>query len=541
MKIFDHIRGGKRFWYSAAAFFIAFGRAGSVRFYEEARISLSGRIEAVLFIVRLVLYFCLFFVLLAGCDRMLGSKKTGMLFADSGAEDKGKSWIPYAVLAAGWLPLLLIKYPAAVCYDTLAMLEQYRGGSLSEHHSVWYTLIMGKLVEIGESFGHPNYGMFAFSVIHYIVLVAALGWSVSILRKMHVRRSVRMTVLLMYLLNPYISGYVGVIIKDELYTAFIVIFFLCLVDLFLDHEAFSKSPWKLAVLFFAVVNIWLIRKNGSYILIASALLFLVRCFRKKLSKRPAVVLVAALIVSAALYSFLGAFFHAEKGSIKEALSLPFQQTARYVKEYGNEVTEEEREAIDAVLPIDKLADAYDPRIADPVKGMYRENDSKLVPYFKVWFAQFLKHPLCYVSATWAQNHYLFMPEADNVMLYTDLDTAPYGERFSSLNGLFGRVDKLATLRKWIVKEFELLHRVPLVRWLGNVSFWFYVLLFATVLSAAFLADDFLLLALSWFSVVFVILGPVIQLHPRYMFPVVYVMPVTVLFMMYRIRGRQERG
>ena len=537
MKLFRGIRSGKLVWYSAAAFIIAFGRAGSVKFYETARIDLSNRIETALLLIRILLYFVLFLGMLAGFDRFLSDRKAAGAAFGEGEHETGKRWIPYAVLAVCWLPLLLIKYPAAVCWDTLAMLEQYRSGMFSEHHSVYYTLIMGKLVELAESLGHPNWGMFAFSVIHYIVLIAALGWSVNILRKMNVRRSVRAAVLLMYLLNPYISGYVGVIIKDELYTAFIVIFFLCLIELYLDHEAFAKSPVKLAVLFISVVNIWLIRKNGSYTLIAAAVLFLVRSFRKKLSKRPAVVLIVSLVVSAALYSFLGAFFHAEKGSIKEALSLPFQQTARYVKLYGNEVTEEERAAIDAVLPFDKLAEAYKPRISDPVKGMYKEDNSKLGPYFKVWFAQFKKHPLCYVFATWEQNYYLFVTEADNVSLYSDLETEDYGERFASLNGLFSRVDKLVTLKRWVVKEFEFISRVPLVRYLGNISFCFYVLLFATVLSAAFLADDFLLLALSWFTVVFVILGPVIQGHPRYMFPVVYVMPVTVLFMLKKVCDR----
>ena len=539
MKALNDFRGRNLIWYSAASFLMAAGRAGSVKFYEDARITLSGRLETIFLIVRFPIYFVLFLGMFALLHRILRSRSTKELLFESGNEKEGKPWEPYLVLAGGWLPLLLIKYPAAVCWDTLAMVEQYRKGLFSEHHSVYYTLIMGKLVELGEVFGHPNYGMFAFSVIHYAVLVAALGWSVGILRKMGVRRSIQRAVLLMYLLNPYISGYVGVIIKDELYTAFIVLFFLCMVELFLDHEAFAKSPVKLAVMFVSVINIWLIRKNGSYILLATAVLLVIRSFRKRLSKRPVLVLLAALIVSAVLYSSLGAFFHAEKGSVAEALSLPFQQTARYVKYHGNEVTEEEREAIDAVLPYDELAEAYDPRISDPVKGKYRGDSSKLGPYFKVWLAQLKKHPLTYVSATWDQNHYLFMPEADNVTLYTDLEVEAYGQRFASLTGLFGRVDKLVTLKKWIVKEFELIHRIPLIRYLGNVSFWFYILMFATVLSLVFRADDFVLLAFSWFSVVFVVLGPVIQLHPRYMFPVVYVMPVTVLFMLRRISDRQR--
>ncbi len=537
MRSLKEVSGKKVCLYAAAAFLMAVGRAGSLKFYDGARIALQGRMEALIFLVRTVLYSALFLGLFVGIDRLLCSKKIiGSLF-ESGEKETGKTWTPYLVLGAAWLPLLLIKYPAAVCWDTLEMAAQYRAGSFSEHHSVYYALIMGRLIDIGETFGHADWGMFAFSVIHYLVLVAALGRSVNILRKMGVRRTVRGAVLLMYLLNPYISGYIGVIIKDELYTAFLVIFFLCLVDLQPDHEAFSRNPLKLTILFVSVVNIWLIRKNGSYILLASAVLFLVRCFRKKLSKRPVFVLAAALVVSAGLYSFLGAYFHAEKGSVGEALSLPFQQTARYVKSYENEVTEEERAAIDAVLPYDRLADAYDPRVADPVKGMYRGDGSKLGAYFKTWLAQFRKHPLCYVSATWEQNYYLFVPEEDNITLYTDMNLAPYGDSFKPLAEIFEQTDS-GTLKQWIVKEFKAIHQMPLAGLPGNVSFWFYVLLFATVISVAHRTDDFLLLAVSWFTVLFVILGPVIQGHPRYMFPVVYVMPVTVGFI-FKERMRHE--
>ena len=284
-----------------------------MKFYESAYVSLPGRIEAVFLIVRIFLYLVLFLGIFALLDRVLHSKRTWEILFKDGEEKNGKPWTPYLVLAGGWLLPLLIKYPTAVWYDTLAMLEQYRAGQVSEHHSVYYTVLMGRLVKIGEHFGNANCGMF------------------------------------------------------------------------------------------------------------------------------------------------------------------------------------------------------------------------------------LKHPLTYVSATWEQNYYLFMPEVDNIKLYYDIELGPFNGRFDALDGLFDRVDRLGAPKEWIVREFELLHRIPLVRYLGNISFWFYVLIIVTVLSLVFRLDDFILLALSWFTVVFVILGPVIQGHPRYMFPVVYVMPATVLFMLGRMRDKQKNS
>ena len=170
MKALNDFRGRNLIWYSAASFLMAAGRAGSVKFYEDARITLSGRLETIFLIVRFPIYFVLFLGMFALLHRILRSRSTKELLFESGNEKEGKPWEPYLVLAGGWLPLLLIKYPAAVCWDTLAMVEQYRKGLFSEHHSVYYTLIMGKLVELGEVFGHPNYGMFAFSVMCHELL-----------------------------------------------------------------------------------------------------------------------------------------------------------------------------------------------------------------------------------------------------------------------------------------------------------------------------------------------------------------------------------
>ena len=88
------------------------------------------------------------------------------------------------------------------------------------------------------------------------------------------------------------------------------------------------------------------------------------------------------------------------------LSVPFQQTARYVRDYADEVTEEERDAIDRVLDSDTIGEVDDPNISDPVKKTFNEDaDSEdLKAYFKVWFQMFLKHPVCYIEAT-LNNYY----------------------------------------------------------------------------------------------------------------------------------------
>jgi hypothetical protein len=91
MKALNEIRGRNLIWYSAAAFLMAAGRTGSVKFYEGARITLSGRLETIFLIVRFPIYFVLFLGMFALLHRILRSRSTTQLLFGSGNEIEGKT------------------------------------------------------------------------------------------------------------------------------------------------------------------------------------------------------------------------------------------------------------------------------------------------------------------------------------------------------------------------------------------------------------------------------------------------------------------
>lgn len=90
----------------------------------------------------------------------------------------------------------------------------------------------------------------------------------------------------------------------------------------------------------------LFRNEARYILIVALPVLALLChgLRKFFLK----YLAAVIGFSILFYHVLLPICHANPGSIREMLSVPFQQTARYIKEYEADVTAEEREAIDAV-------------------------------------------------------------------------------------------------------------------------------------------------------------------------------------------------
>ena len=442
----------------------------------------------------------------------------------------------YFWLAAAWLPLVILKYPAAMNYDTWVMLHDYRTNALTEFQSVFYSLVIGGCVGIAEKAGMTNLGLFVLNIAQYLLCVLVFGYTFTVLRKMKVSPLMQWIAFFIYILNPYIIGYIGVLIKDMPYSVLMLGITALLIDWEIDPETFFQTRPKVFFLVISLIGSILIRKNGVYLTAVLVLVTGIGFLVKKSGKSMLIVLLVSLILGEVMLKGLSFATHASPGTIREALSLPFQQTARYVREFGDTIPTEEREAIDAVLDYDRLPRIYNPMISDPVKRTYKEDSSKLPAYFAVWFRQFLKHPKCYVMATMEQNYYLFMPEIQNLAIFKDFESGyengesiymPYHDFYEYL---FSVPETLGMIQSWFVKEVQFLHRMPILGMLGNTSFWTYLLFFILVIAAGQKCRWLYTSIPMIVAFGFVILGPTIQGHPRYMFPIIFSLPLYALYM-----------
>lgn len=98
-------------------------------------------------------------------------------------------------------------------------------------------------------------------------------------------------------------------------------------------------------------------------------------------------------------------------SLGEALSIPFQQTARYLKYYPNDVTSNEFKVIDKILNARTISKVYKPTIADPVKATFKRSSTSkdLYQYFIVWGKHFMRHPSVYIDAFVAKTSGYYYP------------------------------------------------------------------------------------------------------------------------------------
>ncbi|MBQ1347891.1 MAG: hypothetical protein IIY58_00835, partial [Aeriscardovia sp.] len=151
-------------------------------------------------------------------------------------------------------------------------------------------------------------------------------------------------------------------------------------------------------LFLLGALVCLTRRNGSYLVLPS---FLLLAFYLVGKRR----LIGGLLVVATVGLLwgngrLGDALGVERASMRVYYSVLFQQTARFYREYPEEVKKKEKKAVKGVLSGKKLGELYNPELSDPVKNTFREDASKkaMKKYLKAYLAMGKRHPLVYVDA-----------------------------------------------------------------------------------------------------------------------------------------------
>lgn len=383
----------------------------------------------------------------------------------------------FLVIYGIWLIHLLLRYPGTMSYDNARELSYYFGYSeFTTAQPIFHSVLFGFFVQIGLWFGSENLGLFLFVLMQSAVMAAVLAYTLLQMKRWSVPKWLRVLALVIYTCAPYYAGYASFPIKDYLYTAFFVLLVLYSLKMcagernasadYVNRKGLNGQKeqgdieqktedtcrdaaahtvknadlscnWGMLTagekvgFITAGTLLILLRNNGRIVYVVMALVLFVLTWkgfrgRKGIGAlgRSALLLLTPLVISTVISSAITVGFHVQKDSPKEMLSLFFQQTARYVRDYGDDVTAEEKEAIAAVLDYDKLPTAYNELTADPVKTTYHARTTDdLAAYFKVWFTQFFKHPLCYVEATWNQNYYLFAPNIDNIVYNKDCTVA----------------------------------------------------------------------------------------------------------------------
>ena len=319
-----------------------------------------------------------------------------------------------------WLPYIILLYPGTITHDAIDEIAQIYGNKsmcwtqdtivlinpdmiINNHHPVFYTEILGLFCKLGKAIGSYETAFYIYTVLQCIFLAGVLAYTIVFTKKRKAKKGFIVFEILFFALNPLLADFACTIVKDVPFTA---VTLLAMLSLYEVLDSAKSKPSSYILLFVECMLMMLLRNNGIYILailIVVAVIVLAKSDKKKFAKMASTVVVAVLVFQIGFINIICPHFQITPGSRRELLSVPFQQTARYVKEYPDDVSKEDEEAILDVLSFDSLEDmakAYDPTVADSVKNEYNKysTNEDLANYFKVWFKQLKTHPDSYFEA-----------------------------------------------------------------------------------------------------------------------------------------------
>lgn len=88
------------------------------------------------------------------------------------------------------------------------------------------------------------------------------------------------------------------------------------------------------------------------------------------------------------------------GGKQESIPFAIQQVAHDVKYNSEDMTQQEKKLISDFLTIDykKIPKAYDPQIADPVKGTSLKDPDLFSDFMKLWLKKTVEHPIGHLES-----------------------------------------------------------------------------------------------------------------------------------------------
>lgn len=396
--------------------------------------------------------------------------------------------IPLILILLAWVPYLITYYPGIICADSHSQLMQYYGLDLPEntssnstllidenvkltnHHPVLHTLILGTCTRIGKMIGNDNLGVFLYTIMQFLLVAFTLAYILNYMKKLKINKWIRILSLIFFDLMPIFPYYAIGITKDVPFFCFITLYLIELYDFMKMKKNQKITKGKLAkILIFAILTC-LFRNNGIYtIMLSLPLLALInKANREK-------ILISSLLIFLMYEAFikilLPVVFKIPNSGVREMLSVPFQQTARYVREYGDELTPKEIKTIDKLLNYETLAQRYNPTRSDYVKIKYNKiaTSDDLKEYFKLWFKHFFKHPDVYLES-FINNYYGYLYLECDVVEYTlGFTFYPISMKDEGILN-YNYIEDFAEGRKVLNEFMEASQKLPIISLTTNIAF-----------------------------------------------------------------------
>ena len=297
-------------------------------------------------------------------------------------------------------------YPGGVYIDTWSSYGYLTGEqSFSNHQPVLYTLSLNLVKAFGDNL---EAGFAVYTALQVIIMVTCLTYFIYWLLKKNVNpKAVAFITILLgtFKLFPLYSVSIW---KDTPFSLALFLNILVIIDLIIDiqnNDIRIKNIIKYSITSLLVL---FLRNNGLFISLGITCIGLITLLICKIQKIKikrlltlniiSIILVLFFLIMNQLYPYMGI---STDSSLEESLGIPIQQIARVVVVDGN-ITNEQKELIEKIIPIDVIKEKYLALLVDPIKWDENFNAEYLKEnidlYAKLWFELLIQNPGEYINA-----------------------------------------------------------------------------------------------------------------------------------------------
>lgn len=407
-------------------------------------------------------------------DESRGAHKGGWKDKTDGRVGKKEFWLVAIVLLLCWLPYFLSSYPGYFLYDAQEELNMVLTADYTTHHPLAHVLLLGWVIKVVHKVtGSYNAGIAVYVICQAVFAALCFSYILCRMRRWGIRRWICVLGAIYLCAFPVVPMYVLCTAKDLLFTLFVLLFLVNMIDLASDSR---ESCVPLIINGTAML---LLRNNGIYALVFAIPLILavMRGIRKKMALSLLAVLAAYFLCSFGLKVIT----NADNQERQEILTVPIQQLARVYHDDEGALDEDQKETLYRYLS-DEALHRYRPTLSDPVKmffdsAAYSEGSGD---FWKLWLQVGKENPASYLNAFLVNNYGFWYPYASlncykgnqvYTFIYEDssyfgYETEAPGERVSLFPALDRFVRKLSLEISW--------QRIPGIRVLFHPACYFWV-------------------------------------------------------------------
>lgn len=409
-----------------------------------------------------------------------------------------KSICGFALLMALlWLPWYIANFPGGTYWDTYYQMFQVYPENhpiavipwadiydqtltdawLVDHHPIFTTLVYGAFGWVSDQLtGNWMAGVAIFCILqglaHNVVFTSAVAY----LRKRGCPATLNFISYWFFALMPFISTWALCMVKDSFFGLFYVPYFMFVFEIIRTRGRTMRRPRNAILFTICALMLCLTKKTGIFVVVATCAVGVIALARKAAKRKrkskarknltasikafAAQGAICLLTIAVAFPLLLFPALNIRAGGLQETLGPLFQQTARYIVDYRDDVTIKERNTISKVLNYSRAQDEYEFDFEDSVKYLYNldATPEELLAYFQTYIAHGLRHPDAYFAAIASLAGFYVAPTAFINIRMVTVDTKMGPEdRYMLWNP-----DELDPLRKGLDEAYTAVAETPFV-------------------------------------------------------------------------------